>query len=339
LRRRLLHGLEAGLYWSGAAALYVKASRARGATVLMYHSVPDAAIRRWIDPRSAVPLEIFEAQMDFLARRRKVVSMSELVGTLEGGDSPEPGTVVISFDDGYRDTLEVAAPVLERHGFPAILYLATGYVTRAENQWASQLHAAFQFRTEHRLCVEGHEPQRFELRGEGAVLEAYESIARRLLTADWKERSRLLGQVTEQLLPREEPPRLTLTWAEIAELTRRHPRFEIGVHTRDHIDLTAHGEETARAEIEACVADVARELNVSVEHFSFPYGRSNDRIRQIVADSSLRSAVVTEPASLIRRDTYRYAMPRTEVTPAMTRFRFQTSGAYPDLPLALLGRA
>ena len=46
----------------------------------------------------------------------------------------------ITFDDGYRDNLTVAAPILEKYRLPATLFLATGYVERGETQWSDTLH-------------------------------------------------------------------------------------------------------------------------------------------------------------------------------------------------------
>jgi len=255
-RRRLLHAAEAGLYWSGAAALYVRAFRARGAAILAYHSVPAPAIQQWIDPRYAIPLGIFEAQVKFLALRRKVVSMSELVDTLERGESAELGTVVISFDDGYRDTLELAAPILERYGLPAIVYLPTGNVARGMNQCIDQIYSTFQFRTRQQLRLDGPDAPLFDLGKEDSLFEAYDSIAERLPITPPGEREALLAEVNAQLRPRQRPPRLTLTWEEVKELTRRYRLFEVGIHTREHIDLTSCGEEAARAELESSMDDV-----------------------------------------------------------------------------------
>ncbi len=312
---------------------------ARGAAIVAYHSVTDRSIARWIDPRNAIPLEIFEAQMDFLARRRKVVSMSALVDALESGENAEPGTVVISFDDGYRDTLELAAPILERYGLPAIVYLSTGNAARGVNQWVDELYSAFQFRTRHRLRLDGPDAPVYDLEKKDILLEAYHSTAGRLVAMEPSERNELLEEVKAQLSVAERPPRLMLTWPEVKELVRRYPGFEIGGHTREHLDLTACGEEAARADLEGSMADIAGELKIEVEHLAYPYGRTNERIREMVAGSSLRSAVIGESMSLVHCGTDRFAMPRIEARSAMTRFRFQTSGAYPDLPLALLGRA
>jgi len=45
----------------------------------------------------------------------------------EGGELPAR-PVLITFDDGYRDNLEHAAPVLERHGYPAVLFVPLAYL-------------------------------------------------------------------------------------------------------------------------------------------------------------------------------------------------------------------
>jgi peptidoglycan/xylan/chitin deacetylase (PgdA/CDA1 family) len=36
--------------------------------------------------------------------------------------------VLITFDDGYRDNLENAAPVLQRYGYPAVVFVPVGYI-------------------------------------------------------------------------------------------------------------------------------------------------------------------------------------------------------------------
>jgi peptidoglycan/xylan/chitin deacetylase (PgdA/CDA1 family) len=277
--------------------------------------------------------------MDFLSRRRKVVSISALADALERGESLDAGTVVISFDDGYRDTLELAAPVLERYGLPAIVYLSTGNLTRGENQWVDELYSAFRFRSNQQLRLNAPAAAHYDLEGGDTLREAYHSIAEQLLIAGRSERRALLDEVTAQLSPVERPPRLMLSWPEVKELAERHPGFEIGVHTREHLDLTECGEEEARAEIENAMADIASELRVEAEHLAFPYGRTNRRIREIVARSCVRSAVIGESMSLVHGGTDRFAMSRIGARSAMTRFRFQTCGAYPNLPLALLGRA
>lgn len=338
LRRRLVHGIEGVAYWSGAAALYLRIHRVGGAAILMYHSVPTPQVERWIAPRNCIPVKIFEAQMRFLAHHRRVISIDELVAMLERGEPPQPGTVVITFDDGYRDILDTAAPILARFDLPAVVYLATAYITAGANQWLDRVYVAFTRRTRDDLRLRGFERPHVDLRDSIATAHAYSFLTSRLLVSEWSERCQLLDEIESQLRPKERAPRLMLNWNDVTELVRRNPRFEIGVHTRHHIDLSARVGEAAQAELDQSLADVKRELGREPRHFSFPYGRANDASRKVIVHSGLRSAVITDPAHPVKSDTDRFALPRFEAPRGMTQFRLWTSGAWPDLIMTTLGQ-
>ncbi len=90
------------------------------AVILAYHSISEGTGYAW-----AVSPAAFEAQMAHLAASgRSVISLTELVRRLQKGESLE-GAVAITFDDAYLDNLEVALPVLKKHGFPATIFVPT----------------------------------------------------------------------------------------------------------------------------------------------------------------------------------------------------------------------
>jgi peptidoglycan/xylan/chitin deacetylase (PgdA/CDA1 family) len=297
----------AALHWSGAGRAFEMATRPAGAIVLMYHSVARDEEARFVEPPNRLPPRLFDRQMAFLRDQRRVVALSHLVDDIVAGRSPAAGTVCITFDDGYRDNLTVAAPILEKYRLPATLFLATGYVERAENQWSDTLH---------RLSLPAPKHRRLHAR---------------LLEASHDERMRLL----DELPAAEKLPRLMLDWDESRRLVRRHPLFEIAGHTRDHLDLTRHPDE-ARAQIDGCAEDLRRELGVEARHFSFPYGRWCAETRRAVIAAGWRSAVAADVGRRVGPATDRYAMPRVEAPRSMTQLAFKTSGAYPGA-LALLG--
>src|SRR4051794_18585312 len=105
--------------------------------ILMYHRVAHVRLDPWsiaVDPRN------FEEQMEFVKRHRSAMSMDEFVQRLSAGALPE-NAVAITLDDGYRDNLINAKPVLTRYGLPACLFLTTGYVDSGEPFWWDELAA------------------------------------------------------------------------------------------------------------------------------------------------------------------------------------------------------
>ena len=95
--------------------------------VLMYHKVNDLPG----NPLS-VPVGAFDQQ---LAQLRElgytVVGLDDVLAYYTDAAELPPRPVLITFDDGYRDNLEHAAPVLERYGYPAVLFVPIAYLDDA----------------------------------------------------------------------------------------------------------------------------------------------------------------------------------------------------------------
>ena len=101
--------------------------------VLMYHSVSnepetEAHPYFWVNTTP----ERFETQMRFLKENHyDVISLSRAVELLQGSRSRNGDyhpCVVLTFDDGFRDFLLNAFPVLQKFGFTATVFLPTGYI-------------------------------------------------------------------------------------------------------------------------------------------------------------------------------------------------------------------
>ncbi len=92
--------------------------------VLMYHKVnatPENPV--------TVPPALFAQQMDHLeGAGYRVVGLDDVLSHYRDGRPLPPRAVLITFDDGYRDNLENALPILERHGFQAVMFVPLGFV-------------------------------------------------------------------------------------------------------------------------------------------------------------------------------------------------------------------
>lgn len=121
LRRRLLFGGYRLLRGTGYFA--VSARRRPAATVIMLHRVNDH------DPSDlTTPTPVFEEMLRVVTTEYRVRSLPDLIGDLRAGRQIEPLTVSITFDDGYRDDLTVAAPLLLKYRVPATFFVVTGHV-------------------------------------------------------------------------------------------------------------------------------------------------------------------------------------------------------------------
>jgi peptidoglycan/xylan/chitin deacetylase (PgdA/CDA1 family) len=92
-------------------------------SVLVYHTI-SAPVEPMLADADISPTK-FENQLRWLSRWRRVVPLEETLGA-----SARRNLVAITFDDGYRDNLTVALPLLERFQLPMTLFVTAGFLGR-----------------------------------------------------------------------------------------------------------------------------------------------------------------------------------------------------------------
>jgi len=99
--------------------------------VLMYHHINP----RKGDTLTVTP-EVFEAQMEYLAGAGyKALSLDQLFAFINGTLHVKKKAVVITFDDGWIDTLLYAFPILDRYHLHATVFLITYWTTNSSAKW------------------------------------------------------------------------------------------------------------------------------------------------------------------------------------------------------------
>lgn len=106
------------------AEIVIKPSRS---AILTYHSIDDSG------SVISMPPATFRRHMDFLAAAAIPVVPLDKVLT-------HPGSVAITFDDGFANLIDHAIPTLAEHNFPATIFLVTSYCG-GKNNWPGQSYA------------------------------------------------------------------------------------------------------------------------------------------------------------------------------------------------------
>jgi len=123
VRCRWVHvGLLPSVVKFAAEAVDVVRRPVAGLVVLIYHRVGGHT-----PVRVDLPTPTFAQQMEILATQASVLAIDDAVERLANGHDLT-GHVVVTFDDGTADFVDEALPVLEQHGIPATLYVATAHI-------------------------------------------------------------------------------------------------------------------------------------------------------------------------------------------------------------------
>ena len=290
-----------------------KVHRGRGPiVVLVYHMIAATPS----DPFGlAVSPELFEAHARMLAREFDVIPASAI------RNASARARVVVTFDDGYVDNLEVAAPLLAAQGLPATFFVNTPRRSDREMWWNELTHALAAPVACDFLEIEVGRRVAVDVRNETAREQAVINLAAHLETMSIASVEAILSSVYRQLGV--EPHRCALHRVlkdhELVEL-QRLGAFEIGCHTPSHAALVALDDEEAAEEIAASRSHLTELFGTVPESFAYPFGSLGYTFTaghaQMIQGAGFSQAFTTEHQDVARWFDP-YLVPRITVPPVV----------------------
>lgn len=281
---------------SAAGGLAVAGMRAldarRGGVLraLVYHRVcdRDGAFRGDPHVHSATP-EAFDAQMEYLTRHYTPISADQAVAALCGEAALPPRAVLVTFDDGYRDFLTCAWPILKRHRVPALLFIPTAFPGTDRAFWWDELYEMVATTGAPRIQAFGLGPYPLHTAGERwAAVRALNRFLKHRPPDDLAARLRELRETLG--VPQVRGP-MVLTWEELRGLVAEG--LAVGAHTRTHPALPGLPLERLADEVRGAHADLQQELGQATPLFSYPYGLADGRVVPILKDLGYAGAFIS----------------------------------------------
>ena len=301
--------------------------------ILLYHRVA----RLDSDPQLlAVTPKNFSQHLEIL-HAHPILSLEQLNHGLRTGTLPRQA-VVLTFDDGYADTLYQAKPLLKKYEIPATMFVTVGYGENRREFWWDEL--------EQLLLRPGDLPPKLKLTLKGTEFSwdfgATSQYSRqdREKYCSWNvlekgcptPRHRAYGQLCQLLRPLPEEERLRvlsglwqwrgaspqyrdthaiLTNREVAQLAT-NDLISIGSHGLTHAVLTAMPAVKQYEEIMGSKGMLEEILGCPVPGFSYPYGSREDYNRDamsLVKEAGFDFACANF-ANLVHRYSCRWQLPR-----------------------------
>jgi peptidoglycan/xylan/chitin deacetylase (PgdA/CDA1 family) len=264
--------------------------------VLAYHRVVDVLdIDGPVLPSLCITTESFARQMEQLRRRFQVLSLADGMRAITGKLALERDAAVLTFDDGYRDVLLRAMPILRALELPATAFVPTGYALGGGWLPHDRLHAALW--TARRSGIDlADSPLPPSV---GATVEA-------ALCA------RTLPDAVEQLIAMLRPGELVAVAEAFERLTGEPPLddgarvldadelltlaeygWELGAHTVEHAVLTGEPDARVAHELGRPRRDLERISGRPCRYFAYCNGYHSPRVVGAVRAAGYEGAVTT----------------------------------------------
>jgi len=239
--------------------------------VFNYHRIRDPRVPIRFDESVYGPdRSEFARQVQWIAKHFELLSEQRLIELSDGARPPERHCAAITFDDGYRDNYELAYPILQRHGVPAIFFVPTLAISERRLGWWDVIAWMIRQTRRPRFTVAGRafDTERMPVDEViGRVLAMRKAPELRNPDAFESELARATG--TEPPDHRSQDAEL-MTWDQIRELASG--RMAIGSHTHSHQVLSQLDLEEQRRELTESKQLLEREMGRPVLSLSYPVG-------------------------------------------------------------------
>jgi peptidoglycan/xylan/chitin deacetylase (PgdA/CDA1 family) len=264
------------MYKAGAFDV-VHSLRPHRLTVLNYHRINDVKNPNFdnFHPNvSASPVQ-FSRQMDYLKDRFNFITVEEIIDWLKGETVLPKYPALITFDDGYRDNLTNAYPILKERNIPAVIFVSTDYMDSNKPFYWDLISYCFHHSTKRDVTLPffGNST----IANKQAAAKLAEQFIVKLKTLPEEEKLKVIDEIPEILtvdIPEHAFRNNHLTWDEIRYLANNG--ISIGSHTQSHPILTRISRDAARRELEGSKSRLETELGKEVTSFAYPNGSRDD---------------------------------------------------------------
>lgn len=251
-------------------------------TVLNFHQVSPNDNPFW-PPLSP---HLFDDLLSYLKRHFEIVTFRQL-----GSIKSKKPLLILSFDDGYKNFLEYAVPILEKHDLTANMNIIPKCVEESQPIWNVRLYD-FLNSASKQLIDEINLPgltARLKDNSHRSKLTYGLEISKFLKNRSKNDRSALLEELEEVMANDSFHHTQMMNVDEIKQISTSH---EVGVHSYSHESMAYESLEFFEDDLERCSTFFSTQLEMPMDIYAFPNGSYNDEQIKVLQDKNIRSILL-----------------------------------------------
>lgn len=281
------------------------------ASIFLFHRVSPLRDKLW-DPLSP---ERFNEILNYLKKTFEIHSVEKILAHNGNLKNKKPLAAIV-FDDGYKDYIEYALPLLKKHNLPSSMYVVTSCVESGIPPWTYVLDNALTQTKKEKLEIDSSllplELKNIVWKNEPEKINYAKKFKPFLKQVSDATRRKLVEQTLSSLNDVETPQNMMMNPKEIIQI--KSEGTLIGSHTVSHPLLAKIEDET---EIESELKLSAEKIKELTGEFpltiSYPIGSFDERIKKIAQKSGYKYGLAVEQAQYESSKHDFYSVPRIEL--------------------------
>ncbi|MEN6554382.1 MAG: polysaccharide deacetylase family protein [Methanobacterium sp.] len=255
--------------------------------IITYHRVSNKCDDWSLNP---LPVNSFKDHIKFLTETYNIISLNDLVDSIIKREPIPQRSVILTFDDGYKDNYVNAYPLLKKYEIPATIFLTTKHIGSGELPWNDKVGYIIYNTPLNQIKID--EIGDYPIDSKFRKYQAFSEIKKKLIKCNEIEKSSLIKKLANFChinVPLEIGNELMLSWDEVIEMDENGVDF--GAHTVNHPILTNININDAKWEILQSKKVIEEKIGKQVNSFSYPYGNFNQNISDMIQELNFKCAV------------------------------------------------
>lgn len=299
--------------------------------IVMYHYVRNLKDSRFPEIKG-LDVSEFEEQIKYLMKHYKIISIEEAIECLDNKKNLPENSVLLTFDDGYKDHYTYVLPILIKYNIKGAFYIPAKcfkekkvldvnkihFILASQDNKEKIIEELFNFLDENRkeYNLNSNEYYYNKLAKESRFDTKEVIFIKRLLQIELEEKLRnvIIDNLFQKYVTNSEKAfweELYLSKEQI--LCMKKLGMHIGIHGYNHLWLSSLCEEGQKKEIENSLAFM-KELGINNIGWTmcYPYGSYNETTIKILKENKFKLALTTEVEIAKLEEKNRYILPRID---------------------------
>jgi peptidoglycan/xylan/chitin deacetylase (PgdA/CDA1 family) len=272
----------------------------------LFHRVNPERDILW-DP---MDVELFDKCISNIKRKYTIISVEDFTKTLS-----DKKYATISFDDGYKDNIVYALPILEKHKVKASFYVVTDCIDKNVPTWTYILDYLFLKTNKTSVFLNfdfiSTDLKSGKFENENLKISYVKKLKPNLKNLTHEKRNLVLDKVTE-IFNDVQLPKLMMDWNDLRNLSALG--HNIGSHTVSHCMLgTMTNEAEIRYELKTSAKRIKEELGFFPKTISYPVGSYNQTTIKISKEVGYSIGLAVKQDVYLPKKNNIFEVPRIEL--------------------------
>lgn len=277
----------------------------------LFHRVSDEEDALWPPMKPA----LFSRIISFLTQHYQVVPLEDFLDDPDSFKASNKSIATVLFDDGYKDNIEYAAPILQKYKCPASFYIVTDCIDRNIPTWTYIIDNVLQQTKQDTLQLPyDFVPERFksvQLNNQTQSNIDFKSLKPWMKSLPNTERLLVTESILLQGADVKTLNNKMMNWEDIRQLSKEG--FIIGSHSHTHPLLASLEDESAiTSELKISAQKILEQTGHAPQTISYPIGSFDERVTRLSKEQGYKYGLAVEQ-KFFQYPSGKMTIPRVEL--------------------------